>query len=152
MFPVFWYQHRVRTTNGVEPSVKFCACFLRQHRLKDTNILRCSLQLLTLPLLSICPVLSYISKDDPALIDQVNFENQWSCLEEKRFCIRDMELKVYVLLKFSYLLEYSKNQSSFSKAFLPQNCSFSTHQKFNYFAVSSKIYFEFSSHQKHCQQ
>ena len=28
--------HKARATNGVEPSVEFCPCFVRQHRLKGT--------------------------------------------------------------------------------------------------------------------
>lgn len=52
--------------------------------------------------------MSCILKDDAVLMDQVIFEKQWSCLEEKRSHTQDIELKALCPFKFSSLLEYSK--------------------------------------------
>lgn len=60
---------------------------------------------------------SCILKDDAVLMDQVIFEKQWSCLEEKRSHTQDIELKALCPFKFFSLLEYSKPKALLVKHF-----------------------------------
>lgn len=90
--------------------------------------------------------ISSILKDNTILKGQLNFENR-AAWERKGLTLGMLNCKWYASLRFTYLIEYSKFQSSVANHFCHRIASF-LHTKKQNFSLQFlwRVYFELSSH------
>lgn len=107
--------HRARATNGVEPRVEFCACLVRQHRLKGTSI---SWDILLSDTLCLYLLHVLYFKRRCCSNRPLNLWKSAEWLGKEKVSHSQYWVESLCPLKF-YLVQYSKSQNRFAEAYSP---------------------------------